>query len=130
MNTQAVNRTSAVIAAVCITFISVGSFLILPLLVGAAADDMGLTERQVGFLASAGMAGAALSSALAVFWIRRVDWRRAGYLSVGVLLAALFMTTGSFIAVLVLAAGAVIVSFLMFAFAVERRSRVATVANT
>jgi predicted MFS family arabinose efflux permease len=88
VSSQTVNRTSAVIAAVCITFISVGSFLILPVLVGAAADDMGLTERQVGFLASAGMAGAALSSALAVFWIRRVDWRRAGYLSVGVLLAA------------------------------------------
>jgi hypothetical protein len=40
------------------------------------------------------------------------------------------MTTGSFSEVLVLAAGAVILSFLMFAFAAESRSKAATVANT
>jgi hypothetical protein len=46
--------------------------------------------------------------------------------AVGPGVAALIMTTGSFTAVLVLAAGAVIVSFLMFAFSVENRSKAAT----
>jgi predicted MFS family arabinose efflux permease len=70
---------------VCISFIAVGAFLVLPVFVGAAAGDMGLTERQVGFLASGVMSGSALSSIFAIFWIRRVDWRKAGYLSLGLL---------------------------------------------
>ncbi len=88
MSAQTVDQPSAIVAAVGISFIAVGGFLILPLLVGAAADDMGLSAGQVGFLASGVMAGSALSSILAVFWIRRVDWRTAGYVSISLLLAA------------------------------------------
>jgi predicted MFS family arabinose efflux permease len=87
-DTRAVDRGSAVAAAVCISFVAVGAFLVLPLFVGAAADEFGLNESQLGFLASGIMSGSALSSVLAIFWIRRVDWRRAGYLSVGLLLGA------------------------------------------
>jgi predicted MFS family arabinose efflux permease len=85
---RAVDRASAVAAAVCISFVAVGAFLVLPVFVGAAATEFELSESQVGFLASGIMSGSALSSVLAIFWIRRVDWRKAGYLSVGLLLGA------------------------------------------
>ncbi len=88
MRDQTVDQLSSIVASVCISFIAVGAFLVLPVFVGAAAGDMGLTERQVGFLASGIMSGSALSSIFAIFWIRRVDWRRAGYASLGLLFAS------------------------------------------
>lgn len=70
------------VAAILLSFIGTGGFLILPLLVGAAAGDLQLTEAQVGLLATAVMGGSALSSALALLWIRRVNWRWAAAFSV------------------------------------------------
>lgn len=88
MAVTAVNRKSARFAAICISVVAVASFLVLPVFVGAAAADIGLTEREVGFLASAIMTGSALSSILAVTWIRRVNWVVAGRGSLVLLLAA------------------------------------------
>ncbi len=88
MSHRTVNQSASVAAAVCMSFIAVASFLVLPIFVGAVAGEMGLTEQQVGFLASGIMSGSALSSILAIFWIRRVDWRKAGYLSFGLLFGA------------------------------------------
>lgn len=83
-----INQASAVIAAVCLSFISVSAFLVLPVFIGAVASDMGVSEQQLGFMASGIMTGSALSSILAVFWIRRVDWLQAAWISVGLLLVA------------------------------------------
>ncbi len=59
------------------TFAALGAwiFLIQPLFLGAMAEAFQLSPRQIGYLAAVEMAGAALTSALAVFWVNRVDWR-------------------------------------------------------
>ena len=82
-----VNRTSAVVAGVGLSVVAVAAFLVLPVVVGAAVGSLGLNEQQVGFVASGIMAGSALSSIFTIFWIRRVDWRRAGCVALGLLLA-------------------------------------------
>lgn len=64
-------------AAVVISVVSVAGFLVLPLLVGAASEDLSLSDQQVGFLSSTVLLGSALSSIGAFFWVRKLDWRRA-----------------------------------------------------
>ena len=83
---EGVNRRSAVVAGVCLSFIAVAGFLVLPVFVGAAAVSLELSERQLGFMASGIMAGSALSAVFTLFWIRRVNWRRAGYVALTMLL--------------------------------------------
>ena len=58
-------------------------FLILPLYVGALAG-VGFDDGQLGNLAAMDLAGMALASVLALFWIKRLNWRRMG---VGAMLA-------------------------------------------
>ncbi len=65
------------VPALLLSVIGPSGFLILPVLVGAAAADLQMSEAEVGGLASAVMGGMALSSALALLWIRRANWRLA-----------------------------------------------------
>ena len=65
---EGVNRPSAVVAGVCLSFIAVAGFLVLPVFVGAAAVSLELSERQLGFMASGIMAGSALSAVFTLFW--------------------------------------------------------------
>jgi predicted MFS family arabinose efflux permease len=60
-------------------------YLILPLFVGVAADHVGLSDRQVGYLASFEVAGIGLASLLAATWQRRVSWSRAAGLSLALI---------------------------------------------
>ena len=74
-NNAEVNSTATLITAVILSFVGAEIFLVLPMILAAAARDLALTEAQIGFLATASMAGAAVSSMLSVFWVRRVNWR-------------------------------------------------------
>ncbi|AOS95998.1 putative MFS family transporter protein [Microbulbifer aggregans] len=82
------DRASAVMAAVVVSMIAMGAFLILPLLIGAVAVELSLSESQLGVLSTAAMSGSAISSLLAVVWVRRVNWRLAGYLGISTMLVA------------------------------------------
>jgi len=88
MDDLTVDRKTAVAASVGISVISVGGFLILPLFVGAAAQKFSLSEQQIGFFASSVMAGSAISAVLAIFWIRRIDWQKAAFAALSLLLVA------------------------------------------
>lgn len=55
-------------------------FLIMPLYVGALAGA-GFDDGQLGNLAAMDLAGMALASVAALFWIKRLNWRRMGLLS-------------------------------------------------
>lgn len=48
---------------------------LLPVIVGALSENLHFTITQVGAIASGEMSGMFLSAALALLWIRRVDWR-------------------------------------------------------
>jgi predicted MFS family arabinose efflux permease len=59
----------------------------LPLFVGTAADELGLSDRQIGILASTEISGIGLASLLAVTWQQRVSWRLAAGASLGCIVA-------------------------------------------
>jgi len=80
-----VNDASAKGAAVYLSTIGFSAFLVLPLLVGAAADDLNLNASQIGYLAAMDFAGAAVGSVLALFWVRRANWRVAGSIALTIL---------------------------------------------
>ena len=89
-----VDSRRSVVAAIILSVVGVSAFLILPVLVGAAAIDLVLSERQMGLLAAGLMTGSAVSALLAVFWVRRIDWQKGAY---G---ALLLLSAGLFIAIL------------------------------
>ena len=80
-----VNEASAKYTAVYLSMIGISAFLVLPLLVGAVADDLNLDASQIGYLAATELAGAAVSSVLALFWVRRANWRVAGSIALMIL---------------------------------------------
>ncbi len=60
---------------------------LIPLVVGAAAKDLGFSDTQVGFLASADLIGLAVAAVSAVFWIHKVSWRTVGLISTLIIIA-------------------------------------------
>lgn len=65
--------------AACIMCVAgAAGFLVMPVLITAVVGQFSLSEEQAGFFASAVMAGSALSSLLAIFWVRKFDWRLSG----------------------------------------------------
>lgn len=74
-----IENRSAVISCIILNVIGISAFLILPLLIGAAANSLHFNEQELGFMGSAIMAFAALSSIFSIFWIRRVNWKSAAF---------------------------------------------------
>ncbi|WP_027856570.1 MFS transporter [Marinobacterium jannaschii] len=78
MNTQAqdpINSRSCIAATSIISAAGAAIFLILPILLGAAAEHLQLDEEQAGLIASSYFIGFLLVCLSAVFWIRRFDWQ-------------------------------------------------------
>lgn len=67
------------LAASFLSCLGLGTFLLLPTLVAAAASDPGLhfNEWQLGILSAVLSAGTMVAGLMAPFWIRTVSWRRA-----------------------------------------------------
>lgn len=90
-----IDKCSVVISSITLSVIGMSGFLILPLLIGAAANSLHFNEQELGFMASSIMAAAGLSSILAIVWIRKINWQLAGYAAVLLMLsshiAALFI---------------------------------------
>lgn len=66
----------ATIAAIVLSVIGAATFLLMPVLLGAAVTAFNFSESDVGGVAALLMAGNALSAASALFWVRLLDWRR------------------------------------------------------
>lgn len=49
---------------------------LLPLWVGALSEQGNFTQQQIGWLAAADVMGIFISSASAIFWVRKVPWRK------------------------------------------------------
>lgn len=58
---------------------------LIPLLVGAAATDLNLSDSQVGYLASADLIGLAITAVTAAFWIRKISWQIIAMTCIGVI---------------------------------------------
>ncbi len=68
-------------------------FLVQPLGVGVAVQDLSLSQGQAGFFASFEMAGGVLSAVLALFWIRRLPWRPTAILNICLLAGGFLLST-------------------------------------
>lgn len=79
------NRTVHIALVGCV---SIMPLLVLPVMVGAFVDAMGLGERDAGLLASAGFLGAAAAALILAFRIHHLDLRRMTVLGLVIMVAA------------------------------------------
>jgi predicted MFS family arabinose efflux permease len=78
------------VARVLLAFLaSAGLFYvnIMPALVDGLIQGAGFSNRQAGLVGSSNVYGAALGALVAVFFVKRVEWRRAAYLLLAGLIA-------------------------------------------
>ncbi|MEH6579509.1 MAG: MFS transporter [Amphritea sp.] len=91
-----INAHSSIAAVSLISAAGAAIFLILPILLGGAAEYLQLNEEQAGLIASSYFVGFLLVCLSAVFWIRRFNWQHIslmGFLFLcGGLAAAAFVT--------------------------------------
>lgn len=88
-----VDRPVAILATMVFGVIGSIVFLLLPILIGAFTEELGLGTTQVGWLGSADMIGMFAAAVVATAWIRRSDWRRAGFIA-GLALLACHVLSG------------------------------------
>ena len=68
-------------------------FFMVPFFVGVISDTLDLSQRQIGMLASADMAGMFLAALFAAFWIRAWSWRTVATLAMLILIVTNLLTT-------------------------------------
>ena len=68
---------------------------LLPLWVGALTDQGNFTGQQIGWLASADVIGIFLSSASAIFWVRKIPWKPVVLLGLAVFALANLASLGT-----------------------------------
>lgn len=71
------NSPISIIAAVVVSVVGVFGLMTQPMVVGVYVDLLGFEMQQGGNVIIAEVAGGALASVLAMFWINRVNWRYA-----------------------------------------------------
>ena len=80
------------LAALLLVVIAANFFNIEPLFLGAAAVDLGLIEREIGYIAAVEMAGLAIMGLTAPVWILRVQWRTIALLAITALIIGNLLT--------------------------------------
>jgi len=80
------DRPRALIGLISLLVMGPMFFLLLPLYIGALVDYLGLSEAQAGLLTSLELLGTSAAAVMAVFWIRRLSWRRVAAYAAGALL--------------------------------------------
>lgn len=87
MTDRSVDSPKAIAGAIGIVVLAPMFFLVMPLYVGALADDYGYSGARIGNLLSTELGAAALASLVALVWLRRINWRQVSLLLLVVLLA-------------------------------------------
>ena len=72
---QDIDGRAPTFAAIWIAVVGVISYMFLPLIVGGLADDLGFSHRELGYVGAAEAGGMGVANALAVFWVRKWNWR-------------------------------------------------------
>lgn len=88
MPDEDINDGSAIAGAIAVMVMVPMFFLVMPIYVGALADDLGFTNAQIGYLISVELGSVALASFTALFWLRSINWRRVLFVLLIVLAAA------------------------------------------
>ena len=84
------------VAAVLLSFLATAGLFyvnIMPALVDGLKTGLGFSARDAGFVASANVYGAALGALMAVFTVKRFDWRKVALTALVVLIAIDLVST-------------------------------------
>lgn len=84
------------VAAVLLSFLATAGLFyvnIMAALVDGLVQGLHFTEKQAGFVASANVYGAAFGALIAVFFVRRISWRRVSVVLLCALIAADLVST-------------------------------------
>lgn len=71
------DQRGALVSIIALSVIGPSGFLIMPVLLGSASLEFGLSPAQIGLLGSALMIGSVASAVSAWFWVRRFNWKMA-----------------------------------------------------
>jgi MFS transporter, DHA1 family, inner membrane transport protein len=83
---RAIDRPATRLALILAASVTESLVNVLPSFVGALTDVLGLSAQRTGLLASADLAGIAVATAVAPWWLREVSWRRTALGSLSALL--------------------------------------------
>ncbi len=78
LDNDQINSPYCIAAASLLSASGATIFMLLPILLGSAAEYLTLNEEQAGLLASSYFVGFLLVCLSAVFWMHRVNWQYAG----------------------------------------------------
>ena len=70
-----IDQPGALVALLIVATVTEAMFMLLPSFVGALGDVLHLSANRTGLLGSADLAGIAVATATAPWWLRRVLWR-------------------------------------------------------
>jgi predicted MFS family arabinose efflux permease len=84
---RAIDRPASVLSLILAASVTECLVNVLPSFVGALTDVLGFSPQRIGLLASADLAGIALASASAPWWLREWSWRGTALGSLSVLVA-------------------------------------------
>ena len=99
-----VNSATSIITIIVLGILNVAILFVAPVLIGAMVELLGFTEAQAGFVISAELVGMSLASLPALYWVTRVNWRRALLVALSFMILGNLLSTsvGSYIPLLVL----------------------------
>jgi len=91
---HAADNPLSIIAAIALGTVSVAAFNVQPMYLGALADHLGFDAQSLGLLAGIEVAGTAVAGVVALYWVKRWNWRRVAQIAlttmiVGNILSAL-----------------------------------------
>jgi MFS family permease len=90
-----IDRPMAVAAVVGALVVPDAMYVLLPAFVSALDNVRSLDEVRIGLLASADLAGIAVSTATGMWWVRRFSWPRVIHFSLAVFLLANALCVGT-----------------------------------
>jgi predicted MFS family arabinose efflux permease len=87
------NAPISIAAAIAVSIVGVFALMTQPMIIGIYAEALQFTEQQGTFIVIAEIAGGALASILAMFWIRKLNWRAAIIFALSVVIIGNLVTT-------------------------------------
>ena len=71
------NAPLSIVAAIAVSIVGVFGLMTQPMVVGIYTDLLGFPLEQGGLVIVSEVAGGALASIIAMFWITKINWRIA-----------------------------------------------------
>lgn len=98
------NAPLSIIAAIFVSVLGVFALMTMPVIISIYTQVLGFDSQQGGTIMIAEVAGGALASVLAIFWINRLNWRLAIAVAISCIVAGnilvLFQTDANVIAII------------------------------